>query len=349
MQFLDAFATAKALAWPALIAAIETTIRDTRAGEVTSPPRMSLPITDDAVWLLMPAWSSRADIAACKLITVHPDNSRRGLPTIQGDILVIRASTGERLALLDGPTVTARRTAAVTVLAIKRIRQARREGRESRESRDSAKRHARAVTAAPDTAVALDAGHDAADAEATSCLIIGCGVQGRSHLEAIHATFPATQFLLHSRTVQSATQLAQHAAAKGISARVVAEPRAVLSAVDIVACCTPALQICLHHSPPEGAIIAAIGSFKPEMSEIAPDVMQAIDRNILLDTEDARHEAGELIQAGIVAEGLPTLLSWNERALPAIARTVLFKSCGSALWDLAAAQAAVNSPDSTVS
>ena len=312
MQILDAAATARALAWPPLIAAIETTIQDTKAGLVTSPPRMSLPLAADAVWLTMPAWSARADIAACKLITVHPGNSQRGLPTIQGDIVVIRASTGERLALLDGPTVTARRTAAATALAIRLIHQAR-----------------RAAGAPPEGTGAL------------SCLIIGCGVQGRSHLEVLHAVYPATQFFLHSRSVASAKKLAEHAAAEGISARVVTSPQAVLPDVDIVVCCTPATEVCLEQLPREGAIIAAIGSFRPEMSEIAPAVMRHIGRNILLDTDDARHEAGELIQAGIAREGLPTLLTWNEELLPAIAQTVLFKSCGSALWDLAAAQAAV--------
>lgn len=322
MQILDAAATAKALAWPTLVAAIEVIIRDVNAGLVTCPPRVSLPVSADAVWLLMPAWSASADIAACKLITVHPRNPQRGLPTIQGDILVIRASTGERLALLDGPTVTARRTAAVTAVGIKLIQRARR-------------------------------ARSTATADVPSCLIIGCGVQGRSHLEAIHATaagahfFPPIlppifpHFFLYSRSARSAAQLAEYAVANGISAQVVDQPEAVLKTVDIIACCTPALDTCLHDAPREGAIIAAIGSFKPEMSEIDPQVMRTIGRNILLDTDDARHEAGELIQAGIDARGLPTLLTWRDNDLPAIARTVLFKSCGSALWDLAAAQAAV--------
>src|SRR5690606_27391492 len=101
---------------------------------------------------------------------------------------------------------------------------------------------------------------------------------------------------------------------------------------------------CLHEPPADGAIIAAIGSFKPQMSELAPIVMKRVGRNILLDTIDAGHESGELIQAGVDPAGIPTLLDWNGPDSPAalaIADTILFKSCGSALWDLAAAQAAV--------
>lgn len=319
MKILDAHATAAALPWPALITALEATIDDSNAGMAGSPPRMSVPLADDAVWLLMPAWSRRADIAVCKLITVHAGNRQRGLPTIQGDILVIRASTGERLALLDGPTVTARRTAAVSALAVRLIRAAR--------------------AAASDEA---GSGHAAptGDAAPASCLIIGCGVQGRSHLEAIAALLPGSRFFLSSRSPASVHRLAAHAAACGIAATAVADPQAVLGSVDLVVTSTDATKVCLHAPPADGAIIAAIGSFRPDMSELAPQVIQAIGRNILLDSADAGHEAGELIQAGIDTRELPDLFTWRSRPLPDVSRTVLFKSCGNALWDLSAALAA---------
>ena len=310
MKILDAQATALALDWPALVAAVEAVIRDSRSGQASAPSRVGVPLDDDAVWLLMPAVSRAADLAACKLITVHPGNPARGLPTIQGDILVIRSSTGQRLALLDGPAVTARRTAAVTALAIRQIRQAR-------------------ATSPP------------ADA---SCLIIDCGVQGRGHLHALAALFPGMRFLLCSRTPASAQGLAAEAAGRGIDARVVADPDAELARADIVVTCTDARQVSVRRNPRAGAIVAAIGSFTPAMSEIAPGVMQAIGRNILLDSPDAGHEAGELIMNGVDPAGLPTLLDGGAGALPAVDRTVLFKSCGNALWDLAAAEAAIARP-----
>ena len=80
------------------------------------------------------------------------------------------------------------------------------------------------------------------------------------------------------------------------------------------------------------------------MSELAPELMRAIGRNILLDSSDAGHEAGELIQNRVDVEGLPTLFSGGAQALPAVGKTVLFKSCGNALWDLAAVQAASAAP-----
>ncbi len=302
MKILDADATRDALPWPALIAAIEATIADAAAGAAFCPPRTSVALGGDDVWLLMPAVARGADVAACKLLTVHPGNPDRGRPLIQGDVLVIRASDGDRIALLDGPAVTARRTAAATALALRRILAAR------------------------------------GQATVPSCLIVGCGVQGRSHLEALNATLPGVRFMLASRTPASALRLRDLAAAQGIDARVVDDPDGAVTEADLVVCCTPANETCLHRPPREGGIVAAIGSFKPTSSELGPAVMAAIGRNILLDSPDAAHEAGELVQAGIDGTGLPTLLDGDAALPPRPEATVLFKSCGNGLWDLAAAR-----------
>ena len=56
-----------------------------------------------------------------KLVTVHPENARSGLPTIQGEVVVMEAGTGMRLGILDGSVVTARRTAALSLLAAREL------------------------------------------------------------------------------------------------------------------------------------------------------------------------------------------------------------------------------------
>ncbi|MGE0799263.1 MAG: delta(1)-pyrroline-2-carboxylate reductase family protein [Lautropia sp.] len=324
MQILDAAATEAALPWPALLAGLADTLADARAGGSRCPPRSAVPLAGSDVWLLMPAWSHGADVAVCKLITVHAGNPARGLPSILGDLYVIRASTGERLALLDGPTVTGRRTAAVTALALDTLLRQR-------------------PVAAP-----------AAD-EPLECLIIGCGVQGASHLDALASVLPITRFHLQSRSRASAERLAARARDAGRTVTIVGDAdaagsgasagrpaaatalRAALDRCRLVVCCTPALEICLAEPPRADALVAAIGAFTPTMAEIAPAVVRGFGRSIVLDTPDARHEAGDLAVAGVDTAGLPTLLDadWAAR-LPA-AGPVLFKSCGSALWDLAAA------------
>ena len=71
----------------------------------------------------MPA--ADAGVAVTKLVTVHAGNAARGLPTIQGEVIVMRAETGERLGVLDGAAVTARRTAALSLLAANSLAPAR--------------------------------------------------------------------------------------------------------------------------------------------------------------------------------------------------------------------------------
>ncbi|HEX2012178.1 MAG TPA: delta(1)-pyrroline-2-carboxylate reductase family protein [Roseateles sp.] len=148
MQMLDAEATAAALPWDALLDEIAAVCREHRSGGIQCPPRMALPLAQDGSLLLMPALS--ASISITKLVTVHPHNAAQGLPTIAGEVVVLDSRSGQRLALLDGPTVTARRTAAVSLLALRHL--ARRVPRE--------------------------------------VLIVGGGVQAQAHAEGLRALYP---------------------------------------------------------------------------------------------------------------------------------------------------------------
>ena len=109
-------ATAAALPYPALAREIEALLRDP---SVVVPPRLVQPLPGGGSLFVMPALD--AQLAITKLITFVAGNAAQGLPTIQGDIVVFDARRGQRLVVLDGPTVTARRTAAVSLLAAQRL------------------------------------------------------------------------------------------------------------------------------------------------------------------------------------------------------------------------------------
>ena len=89
-----------------------------------------------------------------------------------------------------------------------------------------------------------------------------------------------------------------------------------------------------------GSASAAVGAFTPTMIELAPALTRRIAETgtVALDSAAARHEAGDLIAAGLDLDALPTLA---DRPVVRAGGPVLFKSCGSALWDLAAARCAV--------
>jgi len=67
----------------------------------------------------MPA--TAADIGVHKLVNVVPANRERNLPTTHGVVTVYDGNTGLERIALHGPTVTARRTAAISMLGLRTL------------------------------------------------------------------------------------------------------------------------------------------------------------------------------------------------------------------------------------
>src|SRR5690625_8016636 len=107
--------TAELLPYPRLADTIERMLLAFLDGEVRVPVRLHVDLANDGQLLVMPA--SDDELAITKLVSVHPDNGDRGLPTSQGGVVVLDARDGRRLGILDGPAVTGRRTAAHSLLA----------------------------------------------------------------------------------------------------------------------------------------------------------------------------------------------------------------------------------------
>lgn len=301
---LDAAQTAARLPYPALAAQIAALLAD---ASVQVPPRLVQPLPGGGSLFLMPALDART--AVTKLITFTPANAGTGRATIQGDVIVFDIETGARVLVLDGPAVTARRTAAVSLLAAQRL--------------------------APNPGGPL--------------LIVGAGVQGQAHLEAFAQGLGVKEVWVASRSESSAAALVRQAQALGLKARVVADANAALADCPLVVTCTPATQVVLRALPRDDAFIAAVGAFTPQMVELSPQICRhcAEVGRVVVDTADAVHEAGDLIQAGLDVAGLASLADVvrevvREPAAQAGDRQgpVLFKSCGWAGWDLAAARAA---------
>ena len=87
-------------------------------GQLSFPNRINLPMEDqNALHLSMPAYINGGEYNTIKLVNVHFDNPQKGLPLINGVILVMNAKKGNPLALVEGKSVTALRTGAGTGLA----------------------------------------------------------------------------------------------------------------------------------------------------------------------------------------------------------------------------------------
>ena len=66
--------------------------------------------------LLMPAWQVGRHIGV-KQVTIFPANAARGLPSVMGLYTLLEADTGQPIAVIDGVSLTVRRTAAASALA----------------------------------------------------------------------------------------------------------------------------------------------------------------------------------------------------------------------------------------
>ena len=296
-RMLNAAETAARLPYTALADEIVRLLND---DDVEVPERLVQPLAGGGSLFVMPAMD-RA-VAMTKLITFTPGNAARGRPSIQGDVVVFDVATGERRLVLDGPTVTARRTAAVSLLAARKL---------------------------------------ATDPQGP-LLVVGAGVQGLAHLEAFAEGLGTREVMIASRSPASAEKLAGHARAMGLRARVVLNADAALADCPLVVTCTPASGVVLTALPPPQGFISAVGAFTPAMVELGPELCRqlAVQGRIVVDTADALHEAGDLIQAGLNVAQCQTLAEVVRRDLGAPGSTVLFKSCGWAGWDLAAARLA---------
>jgi 1-piperideine-2-carboxylate/1-pyrroline-2-carboxylate reductase [NAD(P)H] len=298
VEILGAEETAARLPYTELAESIREVTLERESGGVRAPARTSLPLPKGGVLLVMPA--SGGGIAITKLVTVHPENARGGLPTIQGEVIVMEAATGRRLGILDGSAVTARRTAALSLLA------------------------ARELAPRPNGAL----------------LIVGAGAQGRAHLEAFHEGLGTSRALISSRTQERAGALAEHAEGLGMEARVVGDPAEALDEASLVVTATTSGEPVLPGAVADDAFVAAVGSFEPGAAELPAGLVgrAAIVVDTLEGAREEAGDLIQAEKAGAFSWGNATPLEDVLRTSERPEGPVVFKSVGHALWDLAAAR-----------
>lgn len=286
------------------IAAVREAFRALSGGRARVPPRLHLH-TSAGTALWMPAAVEGLGLGV-KAVTVFPANPQRGLPTIQAAVLLQDPDTGRPLGVVEGASLTALRTGAATGLAT-------------------------------DLLARRDAGIVA---------LFGCGAQARRQLEAVCAVRPVTQVRVYCPTAAHREEFAAWARQQpwlaGASVFAAPSPEAAVRGAEVVVTATPSRQpVFAAFDLSSGAHVNAIGSFTPQMRELAAEVV-ARARVVVDSLEAARAEAGDLIQAA--EEGA---FDWS-RAVelgrvvddPSLGRrspdeVTLFKSVGVAVQDVA--------------
>ncbi len=297
-QVIDAAAVKRFTPMPALIAALRRAFNS----DCVAPTRHIHETSADTALLLMPAWRSGGDIGV-KIATICTDRS----PSVRGTYLLMDGPTGRPKAMLDGPMLTARRTAAASGLAASFL----------------ARRDARVL------------------------LIIGTGTLVPHLIEAHASVRPIDRVLIWGRDAMRAVAAANAARTAGYDAYPVRDVTAALCSADLVCAATLATRPVIEgRALRAGTHVDLVGAFRPDMAEADPECFRRA--RVFVDTrEGALGEAGDLIQA-IAAGMFASSAIEAELADLCVGRhhgrgddreaITLFKSVGTSLEDLAAAE-----------
>ena len=134
-----------------VIDSLEVAFREKGEGHTEMPPKPGIhPGGDDNFIHAMPAFIPALKSAGIKWVSAFVDNLKKGLPYISGLVILNDAETGLPISVMDGVWMTAMRTGAATALSARYL----------------------------------------ARPESSAVGILGCGVQGRTNLEALTVLFP---------------------------------------------------------------------------------------------------------------------------------------------------------------
>lgn len=233
-----------------------------------------------------------------KLVSIFPGNEALGLAAVQGAVLLLDPVTGVPSALMDAAVVTEIRTAAASAVATD-------------------------LLARPGGA---------------ALAILGAGVQGRAHLEAIPVVRDVGEVHLWSRTRGRAESLAEDPAFGSFDIRVHATAAEAAGVADIICTCTSSPSPILSAAAVRpGAHVNAVGAFQPDTRELESEVVRSA-RVFVDEREAAEAEAGDLLLAGVEPAGeLAELVGGSVEGRQTAEQVTLFKSLGLAIEDVAAA------------
>ncbi len=181
--------------------------------------------------------------------------------------------------------------------------------------------------------------------DASTMLMVGTGALGAHFVRAHAAMRPIKTVLLYNRSPDKAKGLKADLAKDGFDVGVVTELEQAMGAADIISCATTSTEPILRGKwLKPGTHVDLVGAFKPQMRETDGEVIARA--RVYVDTrEGAEAEAGDLLQAAhegkfrmeSIAGDLFGLCRGETAGRRNSEEITLFKSCGTAIEDLAAA------------
>jgi ornithine cyclodeaminase/alanine dehydrogenase-like protein (mu-crystallin family) len=288
----------KIVAMNEAIEAMKTAFVQLSNGEAIIPTRLSTDVPDkNATSLVMPAYSLDSPYYTVKVVSVNYSNPQKGLPLLHSSVQVFDASKGNMVATLDGESVTAIRTGAVSGLAT-------------------------GILAKKDAKVGA---------------VFGTGVQAKSQVEAILAVKNLEKILVFSRTKESAKLFCNLIYDTfGIKAST-GNKDSLKEADVICTATPSKKPLFDHGDLNLGVHINAIGSFKPHMQEIPVETVIKRETctveagDLIIPVEEG------IWSFDLVHGELGQVISGEVSGRDSEKEITLFKSVGNAIQDLALA------------
>ena len=308
MKVYDRENVASSLQYGILIEAL----RKAFSSKITAPERVQHTIKNkngsDATLLLMPAWKIGEHIGI-KIVSVFPENTTNKMNAVHANYFLVNANDGKPVAVMDGTELTLRRTACASALAADYL-----------------------VNKNVDT-----------------LLMIGTGNLAPHMIKAHCVVRNYSRILIWGRNEEKAERLALSLKIKDKEIVAKNDLKEALNIADVISCATLSQKpLIMGDWIKPGQHLDLVGAFTPDMAEA--DSKAIAMSKVVVDTyEGALSESGELINA--LKEGrikkkhiLSDLreLVLEEKDIRTDSNDItLFKSVGTALEDLAAAELVV--------
>ncbi len=278
------------------------------SGQITLPLRAINPVADgNGYFGLMPGEVAATGVFGAKIVSLFPANpGERSLPAVQGYILLFDRENGTPTALIEAGSVTAIRTAAASGAATRAL----------------------------------------AREDASNLTLLGYGVQGVTHLEAVCAVRKIERVFIWGPSIDKAAAFAERNAIEGIEMIPIATAREAVRQADVICAVSNAADpIVLGEDLSPGCHVNLVGAHSPTTREADPAVFQR-SRVYTEITEFALAEAGDLIipinngeyDADNIVGELGRLINGDLEGRTSPEDITVYKSLGNTAQDLAAAE-----------
>ena len=301
MLYLSAEDIKKVINYEELIEVVENAMHVYETGDFVMPDRITVNRGSET-YLYMPCFTD--NVKGTKVLTLYGENAKRGVPTLQGIMLVNDVETGKIECIMEGATLTAYRTGAVGAAGIKHT----------------------------------------TPTDVESIGIIGTGVQGFYQSLYACSIRNIKTINIFNKTPEKTTKFKSdlEAAIPNVKVNICNDTTELVKNSDIIITTTTSETPVIPDDKEllRGKHFVGIGSYKPTMQEFPQSLFEILD-DMYIDVDFAKEETGDLVnplrEGWIKEEQVHTLGTAIEKGNIKTDTTTLYKSVGMALFDTSVA------------